>query len=125
VGSGAIYPGNSFVDIGNVVFVNINYRLGSLGFAAFLESPDGAVNFGLLDCQVALEWVSKNIRGFGGNPDMVTILGESAGSLNIAFFLQMQSTWSFYQRAIMESGASVILYDINQQINVTSNLANQ
>jgi para-nitrobenzyl esterase len=76
-----------------------------------------------LDCQFALEWISGNIGKFGGNPQSITIAGESAGSLTVSFFLQMKNTWGFYQRAIMESGAAIILYDVHQQLNVTANLA--
>ena len=67
----------------DVVAVTINYRLGALGFLAhpaLASRPGGpAGNYGLIDQQAALRWVQDNIRHFGGNPDNVTIAGESAG----------------------------------------------
>src|SRR5215831_4499079 len=71
-----------------VVVVTINYRIGELGFLAHpalsTESSTGASgNYGLMDQQAALRWVQRNIRAFGGNPDNVTIFGESAGGLSV------------------------------------------
>jgi para-nitrobenzyl esterase len=69
-----------------VVVVTINYRLGALGFladAALASRPGGpSGDYGLMDQQAALRWVQRNIRGFGGNPGNVTLLGESAGGLS-------------------------------------------
>jgi len=70
----------------DVVFVNLNYRLGALGFFAHpsLEGEPGAiVNFGLMDQIAALSWVQQNITGFGGDPDNVTIMGQSAGGKSV------------------------------------------
>ncbi|MBW6876012.1 carboxylesterase family protein, partial [Salmonella enterica subsp. enterica serovar Weltevreden] len=67
----------------DVVVVTLNYRLGNLGFMAHpsLESDGG--NFGLMDQQQALRWVKQNIQAFGGDPDNVTIFGESAGGHSV------------------------------------------
>lgn len=63
-----------------IVFVAINYRLGALGFLSSPEvQQDGALNAGLLDQRLALEWVQTNIHLFGGSPEKVTVIGESAG----------------------------------------------
>ncbi|CAM1505200.1 Fc.00g108370.m01.CDS01 [Cosmosporella sp. VM-42] len=63
-----------------MIFVALNYRLGALGFLASPEvEADGALNAGLLDQRLALDWVQQNVHLFGGNPDRVTIMGESAG----------------------------------------------
>ena len=74
----------------DILFVSIDYRLGFLGFMNFERVPGGenfkeAGNLGLLDQLEALRWVQKNIAGFGGDPDNVTIFGESAGSASVTF----------------------------------------
>ena len=76
----------------DILFVSIDYRLGFMGFMNFERVPGGenfkeAGNLGLLDQLEALRWVQKNIAGFGGNPDNVTIFGESAGSASVTFLL--------------------------------------
>src|SRR5262249_52679401 len=76
------------VEAGDVVVVTINYRLGALGFLAHAalsaESPHHASgNYGLMDQQFALQWVQRNIGNFGGDPDNVTVFGESAGGLSL------------------------------------------
>lgn len=63
-----------------MILVTVNYRLGAFGFLGGREVlADGAANLGLLDQRMGLEWVADNIAAFGGDPDAVTILGESAG----------------------------------------------
>jgi carboxylesterase type B len=64
-----------------LVFVAMNYRLGAFGFLAgpSLQAAGGVANAGLLDQRLALEWIQKNIHLFGGDPERVTIMGESAG----------------------------------------------
>ena len=86
VGSGSEprYDGANLAAKG-IVVVTLNHRLNALGFLAHseltAESPDGASgNYGMLDLVAALQWVSRNIRAFGGDPSRVTIAGESAGS---------------------------------------------
>jgi para-nitrobenzyl esterase len=99
-----LYNGGPLCVRGDVVLVTINYRLGALGF---LRVPEiGAQgNQGLLDCVAALKWVRDNIRGFGGDPDHVTIFGESAGSAAVGCLLGMPAARGLFKRAIMESGA--------------------
>ncbi|MFL6714693.1 MAG: carboxylesterase family protein, partial [Sulfurifustis sp.] len=87
VGQSDDYDPTKFVERGDVVVVTINYRLGALGFLAHpalsAESPDHVSgNYGFLDQQAALQWVRRNIDRFGGDPDNVTIFGESAGGLS-------------------------------------------
>ncbi len=93
-----------------VVVVTINYRLGSLGFfadaALTAESPDATSgNYGLMDQQEALRWVRRNIAAFGGDPDNVTVFGESAGGLSVHAHLASPRSHGLFQRAIAESGA--------------------
>lgn len=91
-----------------VVVVTLNYRLGALGFLAdpALAGPDGASgNYGLMDQQAALRWVQRNIAGFGGDPDQVTIFGESAGGLSVLSQVASPQAKGLFSGAIVESGA--------------------
>jgi para-nitrobenzyl esterase len=91
-----------------VVVVSINYRLGVLGFLAHpdlsAESPVGVSgNYGLLDQIAALQWVKRNIAAFGGDPDQVTIAGESAGGLSVMYLMASPPARGLFQRAIAQS----------------------
>jgi para-nitrobenzyl esterase len=93
-----------------VVVVTINYRLGALGFLAHPaltgESPDHiSGNYATKDQQAALKWVRRNIRAFGGNPEKVTLFGESAGGLNTFTNLVSPTAAGLFHHAIVESGA--------------------
>jgi para-nitrobenzyl esterase len=93
-----------------VVVVTINYRLGALGFLAHPaltgESPDQiSGNYAIGDQQAALKWVRRNIRTFGGNPENVTIFGESAGGYSTLVNLVSPTASGLFHRAIVESGA--------------------
>jgi carboxylesterase type B len=98
---------NYIVHHKDVVVVTVNYRLGPLGF---LVAPGLSGNYGLMDQQMALRWVRSNIREFGGNPDMVTVWGESAGAMSIGLHLTMPSSFGLFHRAIMESQILGIRY---------------
>jgi para-nitrobenzyl esterase len=108
-GAGRYYDGTSFARDG-VVLVTFNYRLGLLGFfahPALTKEAGGksAANFGLQDQIAALQWVRKNIAAFGGNPDNVTVFGESAGATDIVTLLAMPAAKGLIQKAIVESAA--------------------
>src|SRR4051812_13666017 len=110
-GSGAmnLYAGAPLAARGDVVIVTVNYRLGILGFLAHSELADddaeGATgNWGLLDQVAALRWVRDNIAGFGGDPDNVTVFGESAGGMSVSDLLAMPSARGLFRRAIVQSG---------------------
>ncbi len=103
------YGPHKLVDQG-IVVVTINYRLGSLGFFAdptlTAESPEGTSgNYGVMDQQEALRWVRRNIVAFGGDPNNVTIFGESAGGASVHTHLASPKSRGLFQRAIAESGA--------------------
>lgn len=93
-----------------VVLVTINYRLGVLGFLSHpelsTESPTGASgNYGLLDVIAGLRWVRDNIAAFGGDPENVTIFGESAGSFAVSALMASPIAQGLFHRAIGQSGA--------------------
>jgi para-nitrobenzyl esterase len=106
VGQSDGHDGGGLAAQEDVVVVTLNYRLGVLGFLAHPALDDGgkAVNFGLLDQQLALKWVKDNIAAFGGDPGNVTIFGESAGGLSVAAHLASPLSKDLFQRAIIESG---------------------
>ena len=109
VGESNDYDPSKLVDRG-VVVVTFNYRLGFLGFLAHLALSaetkyGGSGDYGFMDQQGALDWVRRNIKHFGGNPDSVTIFGESAGGLSAHTQLASPEAAGLFHRAIVESGA--------------------
>lgn len=91
----------SWLSLKGVIIVTLNYRLGQLGFVAI---PDTEIkgNYGTLDQIAALEWVKKNISAFGGDPENVTIFGESAGAMSVGTMIALRP--DLFKRAIIESG---------------------
>lgn len=108
-GSEARYDGESMATHG-IVALTVNYRLGAFGFMAHSllssESPNNASgNYGLLDQAAALRWVKENIAAFGGDPDRVTIAGESAGSVSVSAQMASPLSRDLIAGAIGESGS--------------------
>ncbi len=122
-GSTGWYDGKAFASNGDVVVVTINYRLGALGFLhlADIEGADEGFssNCGLLDQIAALEWVHDNIAAFGGDPQNITIFGESAGAMSIGTLLAMPQAKGLYQRAILQSGASHTIHEAEKATGIT------
>ncbi|KAJ3182754.1 hypothetical protein HDU87_008093 [Geranomyces variabilis] len=104
-GSGSIplYNGRHLAQRGDVVVVTINYRLGALGYLYMPSIPSMDSNLGLRDQVFALEWVRDNIAAFGGDPDNVTIFGESAGGNAVTTLLAVPSARGLFARAIAQS----------------------
>ena len=104
-GSGDVYDSRWMVERGDIVVVTINYRLGTPGFLAHPSlGPSGDVgNYGLLDQQAALRWVRDNIANFGGDPDKVTIAGESAGGMSVCDHLVAPGSAGLFRAAILQS----------------------
>lgn len=103
-GSEAAYNGEHLAARGDVVVVTINYRLGALGF---LHLPVlGGTNFGMRDQVQALRWVQRNIAAFGGDPDNVTIFGESAGGMSVGSLMGSPEAEGLFHKAIPQSGAA-------------------
>lgn len=109
VGSSRDFPdqGEAFVSTGRVLYVNFNYRLGALGYLDFsrYSTPDRPFenNLGLRDQVAALEWVRDNIRFFGGNPNNVTLFGESAGGNAAITLMATPSAHGLFSRVIAQS----------------------
>jgi len=109
-GSNPMQPGATLAKRGGIVVVTINYRLGALGFLN-LDQVTGARipatgNEGLLDQIAALRWVHDNIKNFGGDPDNVTVFGESAGAMSIGCLLAMPQAKGLFRKAILQSGSN-------------------
>lgn len=102
-GNGDVFDGSLLTMQGDVILVTINYRLGIFGFLA-LDHPAALGNYGIWDQKLALEWVHENIESFGGNPDSVTIFGESAGGWSVSFQSLIPSNKGLFHRVIAQSG---------------------
>jgi para-nitrobenzyl esterase len=102
-GAGSLpwYSGERFAANGDIVAVSINYRLGALGFLCLPGVSDG--NLGLLDQIAALRFVRDNIAAFGGDPDNLTVVGQSAGASSIAILMTMPHARGLFGRAILQS----------------------
>ncbi len=105
-----IYDGEATAKKG-VIFVSINYRVGPFGFFSHPEltkesGHNASGNYGLMDQVAALQWVKKNIAGFGGDPANVTIAGQSAGSMSVNCMVATPLAKGLFNKAIAESGAS-------------------
>jgi para-nitrobenzyl esterase len=109
-GSSLLYRGDDLCRNGDVVVVTCNYRLGALGYLAHpalaVATTEGETfgNWGLLDQLCALRWVHEHVGAFGGDPDNVTVFGESAGAMSIAALLAAPSARGLFRRAILQSG---------------------
>ena len=115
-GAGSLdwYDGATISREGGVVFVGINYRLGALGFLhhpALNDGPgdDDAMSPGLDDICCALLWIQRNIRAFGGDPDTVTVLGQSAGAHAIMMMLASGRAAGLFHRAVLQSAPAGLL----------------
>jgi para-nitrobenzyl esterase len=95
-----VYGGGAFARDG-VVLVSLNYRLGVEGYGLF---PDAPANNGLRDQLAALEWVRDSIAEFGGDPDRVTVFGQSAGAISIGALLAAPRARGLFRRAVLQSG---------------------
>jgi len=104
-GSYTIYDGANMARKHDVVTVTVNHRLNSFGFLYLPEI--GASNAGMLDVVAALQWVRNNIANFGGDPNNVTIFGQSGGAGKVSTLLAMPSAKGLFHRAIIQSGANL------------------
>lgn len=110
VGQGADYDPQLLV-AQNAIVVTINYRLGLLGFFAhpnIIKNQDVSINYGLMDQNLALNWVKQNIAFFGGNPNNITLSGESAGGGSVLAQIISPFSKDKFQQAIAMSGSAII-----------------
>jgi len=117
-GAGSQFDGTTLATKG-VIVVTINYRLDVFGF---LSTEDDVMpgNYGMLDQIAALQWVKENIAAFGGDPNQVTIFGESAGASSVSLLTLSPLAKGLFQRAIMESGTSLCPWAVQNPVNRVS-----
>ncbi|MBQ8491820.1 MAG: carboxylesterase family protein [Acidaminococcaceae bacterium] len=118
-GSQISYSGANLVQKhSDIIMVNINYRLNMYGFMDFSSVPGGE-NFktapcnGLLDQAMALRWVHENIAAFGGDPDNVTIFGQSAGGGSVSILPVMKEANRYFQKVIAQSGSTTLAFPVD------------
>jgi para-nitrobenzyl esterase len=110
----ASYYGNAVAEKSNMLYISVNYRLGALGW--FMHpavtsngSPeDQSGNYGTLDLVKSLEWIRDNITAFGGDPNNITIAGESGGAFNVLSLLASPSAQGLFHKAVVESGIALV-----------------
>ena len=107
-GTFGFYGPDRLIKGNDIVVVSINYRLGLFGFLS-LGNSDVPGNMGLLDQVMALKWIKRNIKNFGGDPNMVTIMGESAGSWSVTYQMLSPLSKGLFHRVIAQSGAPLSL----------------
>uniref|UniRef100_A0A4W5PT83 Carboxylic ester hydrolase n=1 Tax=Hucho hucho TaxID=62062 RepID=A0A4W5PT83_9TELE len=107
-----LYDGEEIANRGKVIVVTLGYRVGTLGF---LSSGDasGPGNYGLWDQHAAIAWVNRNIRAFGGDPNNITVFGESAGAASVSFQMLSPHNKGLIRRAISQSGVALCPWAIN------------
>ena len=127
-GAGKGQDGHAFADHDNIVTVSINYRLGVFGFM-YLGDVDkryaASANNGVLDCIMALRWIKQNIAAFGGDPQRVTIMGESAGAKLISAVLVSPQSKGLFQQYIAESGSVQCIRDTVTAKNIRLRIMHQ
>ncbi len=107
----AYYEGKNLSQSGNVVFVSVNHRLNALGFldlSAYGEKYKNTGNLGMVDTVTALLWVKKNISQFGGDPDNVTIVGQSGGGGKVLTLMGIPAAQGLFRKAVSESPANFV-----------------
>ncbi len=105
------YHGENFSRLGNVIYCSINHRLGPMGFSDFAsalgEKYAQSGNVGMLDIVQGLEWIRDNIKNFGGDPENVTIIGQSGGGAKVCTLMAMPAAKNLFHKAVSLSGSSL------------------
>lgn len=123
-GSGGTYDGSLLSVLGNVIVVTINYRLGIFGFLAS-NSNKAKGNAGLWDQILALDWIRYNIEDYGGNPNDVTIFGESAGGMSVSLLSLMPRNRGLFHRVIAQSGIANSFLTLSNSTHYTIDVGNR
>ncbi len=110
-----------------IILVSVEYRLNALGFLRLSHLPDGAdypdaQNLGLMDQMAALKWIHENIEFFGGDPDNVTIFGQSAGGGSVSLLPLVEGSRKYFKRVIAQSGSPAFCRSTEQSIECTNAL---
>ena len=111
----------------DIVFVSVEYRLGVFGFLHLSHLPDGgdypdAQNLGIMDQMMALKWIHENIAFFGGDPDNVTLIGESAGGASVTLLPLVKGSHKYFRRVIAQSGTPCLTRSTEEAIGCTNEL---
>ena len=120
--------GSNFVkENPDIILVSIEYRLGVFGFLHLSHLPDGAdyqdaQNLGLMDQIMGLKWVHENIANFGGDPDNITIFGQSAGGASVSLIPLVNGSQKYFKRVIAQSGSPIFTRSTEQAIACTNEL---
>lgn len=116
-GSAKGYDGDALSTVGNVIVVTVNYRLAEFGF---LNSGDGRAtgNQGLWDQHLAFKWVKNNIASFMGDPNEITIFGESAGGVSVILHSMYVGNKGLFKRVISESGSALAYFSVHDPKNI-------
>lgn len=129
--SDPIYDGHNLISkYDDIVLVSVEFRSGLLGFIDFTSVAGGedykeSGNLGLLDQKCALEWIQKNIAAFGGDPENVTIFGESSGAGSVSLLPLMEGTKGLFKRVIAQSGSVTLTYSKEECQNLTKMLLDE
>jgi para-nitrobenzyl esterase len=122
-GSNEMYATGTIASNHGIVLVTLNYRLGVLGFLNLNEVTKGRIpatgNEGLQDQVAALRWVKENISAFGGDPENVTVFGESAGAMSVGCLLNMPEAKGLFHRAILESPVGEMARPLDMSVAIT------
>ena len=113
-----LYDGINLVELGDVVFISINHRLNALGFldlSAYGEEYEDSANVGVMDMVAALEWVRDNAAAFGGDPNNVTIAGQSGGGSKVTTLMGLPSAQGLFHKAVAMSGGSAQVTRTHEQ----------
>jgi para-nitrobenzyl esterase len=125
-GQDRMFDGSRLAARHEVLVVTVNYRLGALGFLHLGDLLGGGYeasgNVGLLDQIAALKWVAGNIAAFGGDPDRITVFGQSAGAMSVATLMTMPAARGLFHRAIIQSGSAEYVHTPDQALAVTRRL---
>uniref|UniRef100_A0A8C2YYN9 Carboxylic ester hydrolase n=1 Tax=Cyclopterus lumpus TaxID=8103 RepID=A0A8C2YYN9_CYCLU len=102
----SLYDGKELAERGDVIVVTVNYRVGTMGF---LSSGDARLpgNYGLWDQHAAISWVRRNIAAFGGNPENITIFGQSAGAVSASYQMLSPHSKGLFRRVISQCGVAL------------------